>query len=134
MPTFEIPDGPTTLELERSSDPKGTTPAQGSAVFNVTNKASESRDGRLRVQAAAPSKAEWFTVDGDRERTFGAGETQTATVRINIPNDVAEGDYPFRLQIVEVNDSDNDHTEGPVTTAKLGPPPKPLDKNTKWLI
>src|SRR5438128_8725253 len=113
MPTFEIPDGPTTIDIARPGDPKSTAPAQGSAVFNVTNKASEGRDGRLSVQVAGSSKAEWFSVDGDRERPFAAGETQTATIKVSIPGDVPAGDYPFRLMVVAVNDPDNDHAEGP---------------------
>lgn len=120
MPTFEIPDGPTTVELARSGgDPKTPAPAQGSAVFNVTNKSTESRAGRLSVQIAGSSKAEWFTVEGDRQRTFAAGETQTATIRISVPANLAAGDYLFRLRAVAENDPDNDYAEGPVTTAKV---------------
>jgi len=130
MPTFEIPDGPTTIEAKRSSDPKNPKPALTSAVYSVTNKSGESVDGRLGVVATGPSKAEWFAIDGDRERNFGSGETQTATVKVAFPPDAAAGDYPFRLRVVAINDPDNDHAEGPVTTAKLSgettikPPPK----------
>lgn len=133
MPTFEIPDGPTSVDIARSGDPKTIAPAEGSAVFNVTNKAAEGRSGRLSVQVAGSSKAEWFTIDGDRERPFAAGETQTATIKIKIPNDVAAGDYPFRLRVVEVNDPDNDHAEGPVTTAKLARPGTPNPHSFLWL-
>jgi hypothetical protein len=119
MPTFEIPDGPTSIEAARSGDPKNPRPAQASAIFSVRNRASESVDGRLGVVVSGPSKAEWFSIDGDRERTFASGESQTATIRVNFPPDVPEGDYPFRLRAVAVNDPDNDHTEGPTTTARL---------------
>jgi len=135
MPTFDIPDGPTTVELKRSGDPKNPAPVQGSAVFNVTNKSPQACDGRLSVQVSGSSKAEWFTVDGDRERTFDAGQTQTANIKISIPPDVAPGDYPFRLRTVAVNDPDNDHTEGPVTTAKLiGADVKPPTKWWLWIL
>lgn len=120
MPTFEIPDGPTTIEAARSGDPKNPQPAETSAVYSVTNKTSESVAGRLSVQVTGSTKAEWFTIDGERERTFGPGETQTATVKVKFPPEVAAGDYAFRLRAVAVNDPDNDHAEGPVTTAKLG--------------
>lgn len=129
MPTFEIPDGPTTVELKRSGDASAT----GSIVFNVTNKSSDSCAGRLSVVPSGSSKEAWFTIDGDRERTFNAGETQTATIKINAPKDVAAGDYPFRLRAVAVNDPDNDHAEGPVATTKVPPaaaPPPP----TKWWL
>ena len=119
MPTFEIPDGPTSIEAPRSGDPKAPQPAEASAVYSVTNTSSDSLDGRLSVVVSGSSKAEWFSVDGDRERTFGAGETQTVTIRVSFPPDVIGGDYPFRLRAIAVNDPDNDHAEGPMTTAKL---------------
>ena len=119
MPTFEIPDGPTSIEAARSGDPQNPRPAEASAVYSVTNTSSESVVGRLGVVVSGSSKAEWFTIDGDRERTFGSGETQTATIRISFPPAAPAGDYPFRLRVIAVNDPDNDHAEGPVTQVKL---------------
>src|SRR3954465_1907493 len=109
MPTFEIPDGPTSVALQRSGDAANPGPATGSAVFNVTNKSTESSAGRLSVVPSGSSKVEWFTLDGARERPFAAGETQTATIKVSAPKDVTPGDYPFRLRAVAVNDPDNDH-------------------------
>jgi hypothetical protein len=131
MPTFEIPDGPTTVELKRAADATAT----GSIVFNVTNKSSDSCAGRLSVVPSGSSKDAWFTIDGDRERTFASGETQTATIKITAPKDVAAGDYPFRLRAVAVNDPDNDHAEGPVATAKVPAPPAPeVKKKSLWWL
>ena len=131
MPTFEIPDGPTTVELSRGAD----ATAAGSIVFNVTNKSSDSCAGRLSVVPSGSSNEAWFTIDGDRERTFASGETQTATIKISAPKDVATGDYPFRLRAVAVNDPDNDHAEGPVATAKVpaAPAPAPVKRSLWWL-
>jgi hypothetical protein len=133
MPTFEIPDGPTTVELKRSGDAANPGPATGSIAFSVTNKSSDGCDGRLSVVPSGGSKEEWFAIDGDRERTFAAGETQTATIKVSAPKDVAAGDYPFRLRAVAVNDPDNDHAEGPVATAKV-PPAAPPPPPTKWWL
>jgi len=133
MPTFEIPDGPTTIQAERSTDPKNPQPAQASAVYSVTNTSSDSVVGRLGVKVSGGAKEEWFTVDGDRERTFDSGETQSATIRIRIPADVPAGDYPFRLRVVAVNDPDNDHTDGPMTTANLGGGGVAMKKSLLWL-
>ena len=137
MPTFEIPDGPTTVDLQRSGDAKTPGPATGSVVFNVTNRSTESSAGRLSVVPSGSSKAEWFTLDGDNERTFAPGETQTATIKVSAPSDAAAGDYPFRLRAVAVNDPDNDHAEGPVATAKVpaaAAPPPPPSKWWLWLL
>ena len=133
MPTFQIPDGPTTIEATRSGDPKNPQPAQASAVYSVTNGSSESVDGRLGIVVSGASKAEWFTIDGDRERTFGAGETQTATIRVSFPPEAPAGDYPFRLRAVAINDPDNDHAEGPMTTAKLAGVATEQPKSKLWL-
>src|SRR4051794_7489965 len=133
MPTFEIPDGPTTVELKRSGDAQNPGPATGSVVFNVTNKSPDSCAGRLSVVPSGSAKEEWFALEGDRERTFGAGETQTAKINVSAPADVAAGDYPFKLRAVAVNDPDNDHAEGPVATAKVPPPPVPGKKSLWWL-
>jgi len=133
MPTFEIPDGPTTIEAKRSGDPKNPKPALTSAVYSVTNKSSESVEGRLGVVPSGGSKAEWFSIDGDRERNFGSGETQTATVKVTFPPDASAGDYPFRLRVVAINDPDNDHAEGPVTTAKLAGESTEPRKSWLWL-
>src|SRR6185295_4482035 len=115
MPTFEIPDGPATVELKRTGDSKNPGPATGSIVFNVTNKSSDACDGRLGVVVSGDSKEAWFSVEGDRERTFAAG------------------DYPFRLRAVAVNDPDNDHAEGPVATAQV-PGSAPVAKGSRmWL-
>jgi hypothetical protein len=85
------------------------------------------------VIATGGSKSEWFGVDGNRERTFASGETQTVTVRVKMPADAPAGNYPFRLRAVAVNDPDNDHVEGPATTAKLGPPGETKKKPMLWL-
>ena len=134
MPTFEIPDGPTTVELKRSGDAKNPGPATGSIVFNVTNTSSDSCDGRLSVVPSGNSKEEWFTIDGERERAFASGETQTATIKISAPKEVATGDYPFRLRAVSVADPDNDHAEGPVATAKVPPAPVIQKKGIPWWV
>ena len=112
MPTFQIPDGPTTIEGSRS--------AEGSAVYSVTNTTSDTVDGRLGVRVSGASRDEWFSIDGNRERTFAPGETQTATIRVRFPPDAPAGSYPFQVRAVAVNDPDNDHAEGPMTIAQLG--------------
>jgi hypothetical protein len=119
MPTFEIPDGPIMIELKRSGDSRNSGPAQGSAVFTVINTSTENCEGRLSVQAAGAAKMEWFTIDGDRERCLPPRAAETVHVRLSIPPDVAPGDYPFRLRIVNINDPDDDYALGPVATAAI---------------
>src|SRR5262245_27516746 len=117
MTSFVIADGPTTTAAERGTD--------ATVNYSFTNSSSGSADARLSVLPSGASNSDWFSVDGNRERTFAEGESQTATIRIKFPADAPGGEYPFRLRVVAVNDPDNDHAEGPVTVATLGPLPAP---------
>ena len=73
----------------RSGNAQNPGPATGSVAFSVTNKSGDGCAGRLSVVPSGSSKLEWFTIDGDRERTFASGETQTATIKVSAPKDVA---------------------------------------------
>lgn len=123
MPSFEIPDGPTTVKLIGGAD--ASKPSTGSIVFTVNNKSGEVRSGTLSVQVAGQSKAEWFTIDGEHERGFDPVNSETVTIKIAVPSSAAAGNYPFRLRVVAVNDPDNDHTDGPATTVEVPQPPPP---------
>jgi hypothetical protein len=118
MPTFEIPDGPTNIELQQTGDEKSPGPSTGSVVFNVTNKTTESRGGSLSVQVAGSAKKEWFAIEGDQVRTFAPGETQTVKINVSVPREIGPGDYPFRLRAAAENDTDNDFADGPVAAAR----------------
>ena len=80
MPSFEIPDGPTTVALKTEAGFH-----KGTATFNVTNKTGEGLTARFSVQVQGSGKAEWYTVQGEPERPIAAGETQTVTVVAKIP-------------------------------------------------
>lgn len=80
MPSFEIPDGPTTVALKTEAGFH-----KGTATFNVTNKTGEGLTARVSVQVQGSGKAEWYTIQGEPERPIAAGETQTVTVVAKIP-------------------------------------------------
>ena len=114
MASFEIPDGPTEVELGG-----GPGPRTGSASYTVTNRARATLSGRVGVQPVGATNAQWFTIAGERERDFAAGESQTVAVTISVPADVQPGDYKFRLRAVAVNDPDNDFTDSPVANVRV---------------
>lgn len=127
MPSFEIPDGPTAVAL--TAEPVNGQPVHsGKAVFGVTNKSGQGLAGRLSVVLQGEAKKEWFAIEGESERRFATGETQTVTVAVKPPAGTAAGAYKFRLRAVNVNDPDNDYTESPVSGFELKPvtPPKPF--------
>jgi len=114
MSSFEIPDGPANVTLRAGSKPADA--ATGSAVYAVTNKTAAPVTARITLQVAGDAKNDWFTVEGERERPFGPGETQTVTVSIKLPAGTPAGEHKFRLRVVAVNDPDNDHMESPIGT------------------
>jgi hypothetical protein len=117
MSSFQIPEGPTQINASAA------TPA----AFTVTNTMRDALRGRLSVQKADNAKAEWFALDGDTERMFAAGESQTVSVKINVPAGTSAGTYRFRLRVANVNDPDNDTAESPPVALVVAPAaaPKP---------
>ncbi|MET3723698.1 PASTA domain-containing protein [Sphingomonas trueperi] len=121
MSSFEIPDGPAQVTLKPGASP--ADPARGSAVYAVTNKALAPVTARLAVQVTGDAKSDWFAVEGERERPFAPGETQTVTVSIAVPPGAPPGEHKFRLRVVAVNDPDNDHVESPIGTIAVAAAP-----------
>uniref|UniRef100_B0T1E2 PASTA domain containing protein n=1 Tax=Caulobacter sp. (strain K31) TaxID=366602 RepID=B0T1E2_CAUSK len=132
MPSFEIPDGPTTLALKPEAGL-----LKGVAVFGVTNKTGEGLTARFSVQVQGDGKAEWYQVQGEPERPVAAGETQTITVVAKIPATAPAGQHRIKLRAVNVNDTDNDITDSSASVVTIPAPPpskKPNPKPFPWWI
>jgi hypothetical protein len=130
MPSFEIPDGPTTVALKKEG-----AFHKGSAVFGVTNKTGEGLTARFSVQVQGDGKVEWYQVQGEPERPVAAGESQTLTVVAKIPVAAPAGQHRIKLRAININDPDNDSTDSAAATvtvpAVAAPPPK---KPFPWWI
>jgi len=126
MPSFEIPDGPTTVPL-MSQSVKGKALRTASVTFTVTNKTDQPLSCRLKAAPQADAQAGWFELQGEKERPFAAAETQKVTVNVAVPADVTPSDFKFRLQAMNVNDPGNDYAESAVATLSVAAPtpPKP---------
>ncbi len=133
MPSFEIPDGPTTVALKKEGGFH-----KGSAVFGVTNKTGEGLTARLSVQVQGDGKAEWYQVQGEPERPVAAGENQTVTVVAKIPAATPAGQHRIKLRATNVNDPDNDSTDSAAATvtvpAAAGPAPPPKKPFPWWIL
>ncbi len=132
MPSFEIPDGPTTLTLKTE-----TGFHKGTATFNVTNKTGEGLTGRFSVQIQGAGKTEWYSIQGEPERPVAAGETQTVTVAAKIPATTPPGQHRIKLRATNVNDPDNDFTESTVATVTVPAvvkPPTPKKPFPWWIL
>jgi len=132
MPSFEIPDGPTTVALKTEGGFY-----KGSAVFGVTNKTGEGLTARFSVQVQGEGKPEWYQVQGESERPVAAGENQTVTVVAKIPAAAPPGQHRIKLRATNVNDPDNDSTDSTaatVTVPAAGPAPPPKKPFPWWII
>lgn len=132
MPSFEIPDGPTTVALKTEAGFH-----KGNAVFGVTNKTGEGLTARFSVQVQGNGKAEWYSIQGEPERPVASGETQTVTVVAKIPANAPAGEHRIKLRATNVNDPDNDSTESAVSTVKIPAIVKPPVKKKPfpwWII
>lgn len=132
MPSFEIPDGPTSVALKTEAGFH-----KANAVFGVTNKTGEGLTARFSVQIQGGGKAEWYSIQGEPERPVAAGETQTVTVVAKIPAATPPGQHRIKLRATNVNDPDNDSTESAVATVTIPAVAKPPTKKKPfpwWII
>jgi beta-lactam-binding protein with PASTA domain len=133
MTNFEIPDGPIAVALKPVTANNQTT-SQGAATFSVTNKNGSPLNGRLSVVTEGNAKAEWFDIQGEKERTFQGSETQKITVNIKVPGNTPPGDYKLRARVVNVVDPDNDYTNSAVVTVNVPPPAPPKKGGIPWWV
>jgi hypothetical protein len=133
MPSFEIPDNAVRIDLKPGVSP--SDPLTGNTSYTITNRG-PALGGRLSMQIKGGGKPEWFTVKDGKERSFAAGETQTIEVAIAVPTATPPGEYGFRLRIVSVIDTDNDHTESAASTMVVprGKTPPVPDHFPWWIV
>lgn len=133
MPSFEIPDGPTTIALKKEG-----AFHKGSAVFGVTNKTGEGLTARFSVQVQGDGKAEWYQIQGESERAVAAGENQTVTVVAKVPAATPPGQHRIKLRAINVNDPDNDSTDSAAATvtvpAVAAATPSPKKPFPWWIL
>lgn len=100
----------------------------GQAAFTVANQTGRAVRARVSVTALDPTKGDWLSVVGMAERDYPAGGAEQVTVNVAVPPDVADGAYPFRLDVASVTNPDAEWAHGPVVAfqvPKLPPPPPP---------
>jgi hypothetical protein len=100
----------------------------GEITITVSNTSARPIRGQARLVPLGTTKAEWLRLGGEVERNFSPNDSQQFVVRMTAPADASQGKYPFRLNVVSVQNPDDDFTEGPsvafeLRTAKPVPPP-----------
>jgi hypothetical protein len=92
---------------------------QGEAAFTVFNGSGRPLRGQVRLQAEDPAATGWLSLEGEAERNFDIAAAKQFTVRIQVPPDAPPGSYPFRLDVVGVENPDELYTEGPTVTFQV---------------
>jgi hypothetical protein len=102
-------------------------------AFTVTNASIQPLKGRARVVPMDGSKPEWFTIDGDAERTFASSGTQQYTVQINVPGTAPAGKYKFQLKVVGVANPDEQYGESQQVAFEVPQPVKTSTPLPMWI-
>ncbi len=126
--TFAITadDKPVTL------DAKGV----GEITITVANTASKPIRGLAKLVPLGTTDGGWLKIQGEKERSYSPGETHQVVVSMTAPASAASGKYPFRLNMMSVQNPDDDFAEGPTLSfeVKAGATPIAPVKKNSWLF
>lgn len=105
---------------------------KGEATFTVTNGSSGSIRAQIRLRPLEETKSEWLNLAGETDHDFAPGGTQQVVVKVQAPAATPAGKYSFRIDVIPVDNPDEDYSEGPAVTLRIGLPPKPA-RPFPWL-
>jgi hypothetical protein len=113
-------------------DAKGT----GEISITVTNTSKRPIRGQARLVPLGTTQATWLRISGEVERNFAASEAHQFVVRMAAPAGTPGGKYPFRLNVVSVQNPDDDFAEGPTVALELSKAqaPPPNGRKFPWFI
>jgi hypothetical protein len=105
---------------------------QGETSFTAFNASGRPIRARPRLVPQDSAASAWLSMTQEQERHFAIAEAYQYNVRIVVPPDAPPGSYPFRLDMVGVDNPDEQYTEGPTATFHVAEPaPK---KSFPWGI
>jgi beta-lactam-binding protein with PASTA domain len=110
---------------------------RGEISFTASNTGPKSMPGRAKLVPLGSTKEDWLSLDGEPERKFAKGEAHQFTVKIAAPRGTPTGKYPFRLNIISVENPDDEFTEGPSVSFEvkhLAPAAPPPRKFPWWIV
>lgn len=92
---------------------------KGTASLTVTNAAGRPVRVRMTPAVSGSTGASWIMVDGGGERDLPIGSAQEVKVTVQVPPEVAAGDYVFRVDVVAEDKPEEDFAHGPDLTIKV---------------
>jgi hypothetical protein len=106
---------------------------RGETSFTVFNARGRPIRGRARLVPENTPAEGWLSLEGEAERDFGIAEAHQFKTRITVPADASAGSYPFRLDMVGVENPDELYTQGPTVTFQV-PEPAPKKAFPWWIL
>lgn len=103
---------------------------RGTAAFSATNRTGRTVRARAMTVALEETASNWLHLADEAERGFAPDATHEYEVGIEVPADAAAGIYPFRLDVVGV-DEPGLQARGPTVAFAVGserPPSGPTRK------
>jgi hypothetical protein len=115
MPSqFAITAATNTLRLDEKR--------QSEAQFTVFNASGRPLRGRVRIVSENPVAQDWLKLSGPVEHDFVIAGTHQYVVNVAVPPTAPEGNYTFRLDVLDVDLPDENLTQGPTVTFVVPPP------------
>ena len=128
MPTFQISDAPTRLDMQPPGA-DGTIPP-GKVGFTVRNMGPRAQTGRIRIEPQSGADPSWFAITGapdtspaEVEKEFDFGGNEAVEVTVRPPKGAPAGKYGFQLKVTAEQDPDTDFVTGPTVAFDLAAPP-----------
>ena len=109
--------GPFTITAATNSITLGAD-GRGEASFTVTNISGRAIRGRGQVRLVPdnPAAQGWLTLVGEAEGDLAIAATKQYTVRIQVPAGAPPASYTFRLEMIDVDNTDEGFSEGETVT------------------
>lgn len=118
--------------------PVPTIPASATGkaevIFTVSNTSGVPSRAMAKLVPSGDTRAEWLSVAGESERDFLVNGNQQFAVIARVPPGVAEGNYPFRFDVVSARKSSEERVEGPVVQIAVPARPVPPPPKKYWWI
>lgn len=92
---------------------------QAAAAFTVSNTSEQFIRGRAILVTEDATVMPWLQIDGNAERDFAVAGTEQYLVKVKVPPKVPEGNYTFRLDMVDTSNTDEHREQGPTVVIKV---------------
>lgn len=103
--------------------------------FTVTNTSGRDVNARAELRSGEGGAApDWCRISGESARSFQEAETHQYTVEVSFPENAQPAVHNFRLDMIDVEEPDENYSEGPATSVELKAPEPEAKKPFPWWV